>query len=103
MVLSPVVIIFQVINAFSSLDHKDCISAIKLSKITIEIGKEIPFLSVNVQLFMFQTLYPCFLYSTKCGDRTIKNYGGSMCIMFCTTLENMLMETYKMLISEFGN
>jgi hypothetical protein len=81
--LSPIVIAFQVKNAFSSLGHKACISVTKLSKITVDIRKISLFSSMSyVQLFMFQILQPCFLYLTKCGNRTIKNKDDDMASIF---------------------
>jgi hypothetical protein len=61
-VLYPICIIFHVINAFSSLGHKGCISMIKMSKIITEFRKRYPSCSVSfVQLIVFET---CILVSS---------------------------------------
>jgi hypothetical protein len=51
MVLAPILILFQVINAYNSLRHKGCISVIKLSKITNYTKNSLFFCLICLVLF----------------------------------------------------
>jgi hypothetical protein len=55
MILSPIFIIFQVIDAFSSFGLKGCMPMIEMGKITHEIRQtQFPVSLSSVQLFMFE-------------------------------------------------
>jgi hypothetical protein len=73
MVLSEIFVIFQCINAYSSLQHKRYIFMIKQRTIIIQIKTK--YTSVLPLTFIIQDLNALHLFPllTVCGERTVKN------------------------------
>jgi hypothetical protein len=73
--LSLTSVLSEMLNAINSLGHSSCISMNILGTIAVGSRGKAPFFSVPyIQLFTFQKLYLCFLYTRKYRERIIMNW-----------------------------